>query len=144
MPESLVLRDTATTSRFFEELGRLGVQTAIDDFGTAHTSLVALSRMAVTSILLAPALAHTLTDPRCELAVTSLLDLADDLGFRMVAQGLDTLSIAEHAKEVGIRFGLGAAIGSTHVQSEPAEIAERIREHAGGQAPSVLTTFPGR
>ena len=137
VPESLVLRDTVTTSRFFEEVGQLGVQAAIDDFGTAHTSLVTLSRMTVTSIRLAPVLAHTLTDPRTELAIASVLDLADDLGFRVVAQGLDTLSIAEHAKEVGIRFGTGTAIGEGPPPARPPE-------HAGGQAPSVLTPLQGR
>lgn len=50
-------------------------------------------------------------DPRGELAVVSLIDLADDLGLRLIALGLDTLSIAEHAKEVGITSGQGAAIG---------------------------------
>ncbi|MFA9565838.1 MAG: putative bifunctional diguanylate cyclase/phosphodiesterase, partial [Acidimicrobiales bacterium] len=125
--ESLVLSDAATTSRFFEELGRLGVCTAIDDFGTAHTSLIALSRMDVASIRLAPALAHTLTDPRCELAVASLLELADDLGLRMVAQGLDTPSIAEHAKEVGITYGQGAAIGRDDTSAEASQVAELAR-----------------
>ncbi len=120
VPESLVLRDATSTSRFFEELQRLGVCTAIDDFGSAHTSLVELSRMEVTSIRLAGSLAHTLTDPRCELAVSSLIELTDDLGLELVALGLDSLSIAEHAREVGISYGAGTAIAhSTLVAASP-------------------------
>ena len=120
VPEALALRDAASTSRFLEELRRLDVGTAIDDFGSAHTSLVELSRMEVTAIRLAPALAHALTDPRSELAITSLIELTDDLGLELVALGLDTLSLAEHAREVGISYGAGSAIGhSTLVAASP-------------------------
>ncbi len=118
VPETLARRDTPSTARFLEELHRLGVAAAIDDFGSAQTSLVELSRMDVTCIRLAASLAHTLTDPRCELAVTSLIDLTADLGLDLVALGLDSLSLAEHAREVGITLGAGSAIG--HSAPEPA------------------------
>ena len=75
-----------------EELKAMGLELWLDDFGTGHSSLEWLGRIPVHGIKIPGTLTKRLEDdPRFRTIVSRAVDLAHDLGLRVIAEGVETV-----------------------------------------------------
>ncbi|MEM8925538.1 MAG: EAL domain-containing protein [Actinomycetota bacterium] len=73
-----------------EDLHRLGVRIAIDDFGSGASSLGYLWTLPVSTLKLDRSVTNSiLTDPAARRVVASLVTLSEDLGLTLLAEGVE-------------------------------------------------------
>ena len=83
-------------------LRALGVEIAIDDFGSGYSNFAYLYELPVTSVKLDRSLIHDLpTDPRKQEVVRALLALVGKLGYRSVAEGIESEEVLAFLQEAG-------------------------------------------
>jgi EAL domain-containing protein (putative c-di-GMP-specific phosphodiesterase class I)/GGDEF domain-containing protein len=83
-------------------LRELGVEIAIDDFGSGYSNFAYLYELPVTSVKLDRSLIHDLPqDPRKQEVVRALLALIGKLGYRSVAEGIETPEVLAFLQEAG-------------------------------------------
>jgi EAL domain-containing protein (putative c-di-GMP-specific phosphodiesterase class I) len=74
-----------------EALKAMGIELWLDDFGTGHSSLEWLSHLPMDGVKIPGTFVERLVaDKRCQAIVTRVIDLAHDLGLRVVAEEVET------------------------------------------------------
>jgi diguanylate cyclase (GGDEF)-like protein/PAS domain S-box-containing protein len=99
--ERTLLMESDRARRTVRELGALGVALSIDDFGTGHSSLTRLRRLAVAELKIDRSfVADMLVDEGDATIVQSTINLAHGLGIRVVAEGVEDRATAQalHAR----------------------------------------------
>jgi diguanylate cyclase (GGDEF)-like protein len=87
--ESGLMDDMAVRS--LEKFRDLGFEVAIDDFGTGYSSLAYLTRVPATKIKIDRSFVMPLGfDPKAELFLGTIINLAHILGMKVVAEGVET------------------------------------------------------
>ena len=92
----LEVTETSAICRFDEvaeqiaELRGMGLEVWLDDFGTGHSSLEWLGRIPVDGVKIPGALTARLDDARMRTIVSRAIELAHDLGLRVIAEGVET------------------------------------------------------
>jgi EAL domain-containing protein (putative c-di-GMP-specific phosphodiesterase class I) len=82
----------AHIDRFIEA----GIEVWLDDFGTGHSSLDWLSHLPIHGVKIAGTFVERiLTEDRCRVIVTRVIEMAHDLGLRVAAEGVE--QGAQHA-----------------------------------------------
>lgn len=83
-------------------LRALGLEIAIDDFGSGYSNFAYLYELPVTSVKLDRSLIHDLPeDPRKQEVVRALLALIGKLGYRSIAEGIETPEVLAFLQEAG-------------------------------------------
>lgn len=89
--ESILASGTDDTIRMLRTLRGLGLSIAIDDFGTGYSSLAYLTRLPIDTVKIDRSFIIRMTDDADSLSVVSaIISLARTLGFKIVAEGVDT------------------------------------------------------
>ena len=106
--EGTLIEDTQLTRRVLDRLRGMGVQIAIDDFGTGYSSLIYLKRFPIDTLKMDRAFVRDI-DGSGDSAVLStvILTLADALGMKVVAEGVETLDQARHLLDDGCHLMQG-------------------------------------
>jgi EAL domain-containing protein (putative c-di-GMP-specific phosphodiesterase class I) len=116
-PGSLILELAETDARIsldeleqgLSTLHQLGVNIALDAFGSGPLAVSALRRLPVDMVRLDRALIDGVIDsPRQRKITTGLLRMAGDLGLTSVAEGVDLPEQAVRLREMGCTHGQGA------------------------------------
>jgi len=116
--ETVVMENSETAIHILNELAKAGIRTAIDDFGTGHSSLVFLNKLPEDEIKIDKSFVMNMTeDENYVTIVRSIIDLAHNLGFNVVAEGVECEDIYETLKEINC----DAAQGHYFCQPLPAE-----------------------
>ena len=89
----VAVRRCTTDPATIDEPHGVGLRMAVDDFGTGYSSLSHLRRPPVHEIprLTRGSAPGTLTDQQDEVIVRSTVDLGDNLGLLVVAEGVESL-----------------------------------------------------
>ncbi len=88
--ESALMADPDHATALLEEISRLGVGLAIDDYGTGYSSLVYLRRLPVDMLKLDRAFIGDLPrDAENQVIVRSTILMAHELGLRVLAEGVE-------------------------------------------------------
>jgi diguanylate cyclase (GGDEF)-like protein len=88
--ESSVMADPGRTIGILGRLQRLGVSISVDDFGTGYSSLSYLKRLPVSEIKIDRTFVAGLLDNDSDAAIVrSTIELAHNLGLRVVAEGVE-------------------------------------------------------
>ena len=88
--ESAVMQDPEKAIARLETLKRLGFSISIDDYGTGHSSLAQLRRLPVEELKVDRAFVQYLSEEAMdESIVRSTIQLAHELGLRVVAEGVE-------------------------------------------------------
>jgi len=88
--ESTIMIDPERALRTLKAIDELGVTLAIDDFGTGYSSLAYLKRLPVRTLKIDGSfVTKMLTDEQDEIIVHSTINLAHNLGLKVVAEGVE-------------------------------------------------------
>ena len=92
----LEITETSSMRRFdavAEQIDRLvdeGIELWLDDFGTGHSSLEWLSHLPLHGLKIAGTFVERLqAEKRCQAIVARVIDLAHDLGLKVIAEGVE-------------------------------------------------------
>jgi len=89
--ESSSMRDFGAAADRLERLADMGIELWLDDFGTGHSSLDWLSHLPTHGLKIPGTFVdRLLADDRCQAIVARLIELAHDLGLRVVAEEVET------------------------------------------------------
>jgi diguanylate cyclase len=106
--ESATMADTDRALRVLDALRGLGVGVSIDDFGSGHASIAYLARLPATELKIDRSLITRMCEsPRDEAIVRTTVDLARHLDLSVVAEGIETIDVAERLTEIGCETGQG-------------------------------------
>ena len=95
-----------------EELTRTGISISIDDFGTGHTSLGRLKRLAVDELKIDRSFIRALTRGGDKALVRSTVHLGRQLGLRVVAEGVESEDTWRQLRGMGCDAAQGYLIGA--------------------------------
>ncbi|MBK6973396.1 MAG: EAL domain-containing protein [Sterolibacteriaceae bacterium] len=89
--ESALMENAADNLQLLVELKEIGTQLALDDFGTGYSSLSYLKRFPLDELKIDRSfLSEVETDPNSASIVAAIIALAQRLGLKVVAEGVET------------------------------------------------------
>lgn len=114
--ESAAMQDVQKSIETVSALRALGVQIAIDDFGSGYSSLSYLQKLPVTSLKIDRSFFGSIseqgdTDPADIAIVSAVVALGTALGFRIVAEGIENDAQHALARELRCDEGQGWLFG---------------------------------
>jgi diguanylate cyclase (GGDEF)-like protein len=109
--EHTVMADPIRASDVLDGLRALGVGLSLDDFGTGHSSLAYLKRLPLDEVKIDRSFVAGMTeDENDAVIVRSTIDLARNLGLRVVAEGVETAEIMDTLAELRCDVAQGYVI----------------------------------
>jgi len=100
LTETLTLDGSETTINIMQNLKSLGICLSLDDFGTGWSSLSCLRRFPLDRIKIDRSfMRDIMTEPAAKAVVTSIIDLARNLGFVCIAEGVETEEQLEYLEK---------------------------------------------
>ena len=112
--ESAAARDEVNVVAQLEALHEAGVAIAIDDFGTGYSNVSYIQRLPVSVLKIDRSFVGELaTSTRSEKLVRSMIAMAHDLGYRVVAEGIETRATYE------MLVGFGCDEGQGYLMARP-------------------------
>jgi EAL domain-containing protein (putative c-di-GMP-specific phosphodiesterase class I) len=110
--ESVLISDTDLALDCLAQWKRLGVRIAIDDFGAGYSSLSYLSRLPVDRLKLDASLIRNMTSvPKDAAIVRSVVSLGRELGFEVLAEGVETREQLNMLRSIGCAQAQGFLLG---------------------------------
>jgi diguanylate cyclase (GGDEF)-like protein/PAS domain S-box-containing protein len=95
--ENSLLDSTKSTISTLEAIKELGIQIAIDDFGTGYSSLSYLKKFPISTLKIDQTFVYELPENDGDRAiVSSIINLAHNLGLRVVAEGVENLEVLHY------------------------------------------------
>jgi len=111
IPESAMIADAERSVAILTRLKAVGLQIAIDGFGSGFTSLASLKRFPIDVLKIdRPFVAGMLQDPGDRAVVRSAIDIGHHFGLQVAAQGVDRSEVRDMLATLGCDFAQGAAI----------------------------------
>lgn len=103
-----MMKNTDLSIEVTRKLHELGLRIAIDDFGTGYSSLSALNQLTVDYVKIDKSFIDPLPhDQKASALVKQMLQMGENLGFKIVAEGIETKEQAEFLKEHHCTYGQG-------------------------------------
>lgn len=88
--ESVIMANVGAAINFLSRLRNMGIQISIDDFGTGYSSLGSLKKLPVSTAKIDKSFVINMaSDKDDEMIVKSTIDLAHNLGLKVVAEGVE-------------------------------------------------------
>lgn len=88
--ESALIKNPTQVRRQLQRMRELDIEVAIDDFGTGYSNWTYLRELPATTVKLDRSLVSNIyTDEKDRRLVSTLIDLAQRLGYRVVAEGIE-------------------------------------------------------
>lgn len=115
--ESLAITDLEVAVSGLGSLKGVGVQVSIDDFGTGFSSIEQVKSLPSTELKIDRSLTQS-EAPESNNAMKSIVDLAHELGLRVVAEGIETPLQYDRARHLGCDRAQGFLLGHPVPESE--------------------------
>jgi EAL domain-containing protein (putative c-di-GMP-specific phosphodiesterase class I)/GAF domain-containing protein len=126
--ESAVMDNSGNALCQLAALEEAGVRLAIDDFGTGYSSLAYLQKLPAQVVKIDQSFIRDLSEgERGRTLVRSMISLSHDLGYRVVAEGIETPEAAD------LLTGMGCDEGQGYLFGRPMEL-EQFEQWCGGGA----------
>ncbi|MET1076906.1 MAG: EAL domain-containing protein [Pseudomonas sp.] len=125
--ESALMQDLETTREQLRQLRELGVRIAIDDFGTGYSSLAYLRHFELDTLKIDRLfIANMLESPRDAAVVSTIIELARNLGLEVIAEGVETIEqrdwLVAHQCSVMQGFLVAKGLSSADAATFPSQI----------------------
>jgi PAS domain S-box-containing protein len=106
--ETIAMADAERSGIVLSQLKALGVHIDIDDFGTGYSSLSRLQRFPVDTLKIDRAFVSSMdSDQDTHEIVRVIIDLAHNLGLKVVAEGIENQGQLELLRKLGCELGQG-------------------------------------
>lgn len=110
--ESAALSDPGRAVAALQRIADRGIKLSIDDYGTGQSTLSYLKRLPAREIKIDKSFILGLeTSASDQAMVRSTIDLAHELGYSVVAEGIETEAILDQLSAIGCDIGQGWHIG---------------------------------
>jgi EAL domain-containing protein (putative c-di-GMP-specific phosphodiesterase class I) len=127
--ESLLIEDVVGADALLERLRAVGIELAVDDYGTGFSSLGYLHDLPVSTLKIDRSFTSRLTlDPRTSVIVASTIEMAHRLGLTVVAEGVETDDQMRWLRDHGCDFLQGYRIGRP---ANPGGLEDWLRSWTG-------------
>jgi diguanylate cyclase (GGDEF)-like protein/PAS domain S-box-containing protein len=120
--ETVLIGDTDKAIGILNELKALGVGLKIDDFGTGYSSLNYLHRFPFDTVKIDRSFVSNIDNDEGKAIVGAIINLAENLGMKVIAEGVETLGQMKILTRLGCHDGQGYYFS----RPIPASIAEVI------------------
>ncbi|MEM9509149.1 MAG: bifunctional diguanylate cyclase/phosphodiesterase, partial [Cyanobacteria bacterium P01_E01_bin.35] len=106
--ETLLMNNIEIADRIFSQLKARKIQLAIDDFGTGYSSLSYLDRFPVDTLKIDRSFVSRINEKnQASTIVKATIDLAHNLGFNIVAEGVETQQQVDQLNDWDCEFAQG-------------------------------------
>lgn len=120
--ETAMMADPGRAAEILNALGAMGIRLSIDDFGTGYSSLAYLKQLPVAELKIDKSFVLGMsTDDNDAVIVRSTIDLAHNIGMRVVAEGV------EDKKTYDMLAALGCDVVQGYFISRPVTPEELLR-----------------
>lgn len=100
--EGSIIKDPDRALEALVRLAKMGINISIDDFGTGYSSLAYLKKMPVSELKIDQSFVQDmLKNENDEVIVRSTIDLAHNMGLKVVAEGVEEKEIVARLKSLG-------------------------------------------
>jgi diguanylate cyclase (GGDEF)-like protein/PAS domain S-box-containing protein len=108
LTESAIVEGNERHLGVMRGLRALGVPVSIDDFGTGYSSLAYLKNLPMDCLKIDRAFVRDMiTSVNGDAIVTAIISMANSLGLRTIAEGVETLEQLKRLRELGANMGQG-------------------------------------
>ena len=112
LTENIFIKDPVRSKKILDNINKMGVGISIDDFGTGYSSLAYLKQLPVNEIKIDRSFVmEMLEDDNDEVIVRTTIDLAHNLGIKVVAEGVESLAAAQKLQEFDCDYAQGFYLG---------------------------------
>ena len=106
--ENILMSDIEHGAVVLQQLRELGVSVAIDDFGTGYSSLAYLKKLPIHSMKVDKSFVMNMAEDESDTAIVlSTIDLAHNLGFSIVAEGVENQGTLDILNKLGCDYAQG-------------------------------------
>jgi diguanylate cyclase len=106
--ESQLMNDPQQAIRTMQALRAAGIEIAIDDFGTGYSSLAYLTRFPVSTLKIDRSFVKDMLHEKSQAAIVrTVIEMAQTLRFKVVAEGVETQAQADFLASLGCEQGQG-------------------------------------
>ncbi|WP_430458547.1 putative bifunctional diguanylate cyclase/phosphodiesterase [Rheinheimera sp.] len=100
LTESALMENQETVVQVLDDLRGLGIRLAIDDFGTGYSSLAYLKRFPLDVLKIDKKFIDDIPHSKDDMAIaTAIIGIAHSLGFKVLAEGVETAQQLEFLKQ---------------------------------------------
>ncbi|MCL4697538.1 MAG: EAL domain-containing protein, partial [Burkholderiaceae bacterium] len=132
LTESLILSNVDEVVATMHTLRTLGIKLSLDDFGTGQSSLSYLTRLPLDQLKIDQSFVRNLTHSHSDAIVAqTIVGLADNLGFEVIAEGVETEEQRAMLEAMGCKRHQGYLFGAP-MPLESFEAFARAPTRAGG------------
>jgi diguanylate cyclase (GGDEF)-like protein/PAS domain S-box-containing protein len=148
-PERLTLEllqthtaDEDTHCQGIQQLLDLGVSMALDDLGSGHSTLKRLTALPFNTVKINRQLLHQFTTSPVKTMtfLSTMIHMGQDMGWGMIAEGLEDASLTEAMRILGIPYGQGLHIARP---MPPEHVLPWITTAQESNNHDLITTFAG-
>ena len=130
--ENAVIEDAARTKSLLHTMREAGVRIALDDFGTGQSNLMRLRDLPIDIVKIDRSFVGTVPESIKNVAILkALAAMSEDLGFEIIAEGVETEAQLERLRDLGIRNAQGFLLGA------PAPLTEWRDSLLGTTGPAI-------
>ncbi len=106
--EATLMQDIDRATELLSSLSEAGVTIAIDDFGTGYSSLSYLKRLPIDTLKIDQSFVTDVAFDRQDIAIVrSIIDLGHNLGFKVVAEGVENSMTMDALDRLGCDIAQG-------------------------------------
>ena len=144
--ENTVLVDPVRAHSILNSLSDHGVRLAIDDFGTGNSSLSQLKRLPVQVLKIDKSFVlQMLVDEDDAAIVRSTIELAHNLGLKVVAEGIESAAMWLRLRQLGCDIGQGYYLSGPLPPDRLTTLLSRLPRDRGDRVrPLALAAVPPR
>jgi EAL domain-containing protein (putative c-di-GMP-specific phosphodiesterase class I) len=150
--ESMLMIDSGRAKATLDRLAAIGLSLSVDDFGTGYSSLANLKRLPVDGLKIDKSFVMDMAhDPSDAAIVRSTIELAHNLGLRVVAEGVENQESWRRLREQGCDLAQGFHVSrplpdeelGRLIAAHEAGLAEQANGTAMPEAPRALRVVGG-
>jgi EAL domain-containing protein (putative c-di-GMP-specific phosphodiesterase class I)/ActR/RegA family two-component response regulator len=105
--EAVLIDDPRAAAGILGRLRDIGINIAVDDFGTGYSSLSYLQNLPVSILKIDKAFISSLSDTTSVTLTQTIVQLANALGLKTIAEGIETTAQLQICRQLGCNHGQG-------------------------------------